>query len=129
MAARGQKGQLQCSAASWGLSEGCRPRSGGLAQVPQAGLGAHPGPVRQAEPVLKGGPVCFLPSENSCCGRQNLTSFFAKILFDVNIVLLRLITFFLYVKGYESLHLFLLGFGTIQMALSYELGGSVTQVI
>ena len=51
------------------------------------------GPVRQVEPVVEGGLVGFLPCEN-CFIPQILTSFFAKILFNVNIVLLRLITFF-----------------------------------
>lgn len=60
---------------------------------------------------MKGGTVSFLLSGNSCFTSQNLTSFFAKRLFDVNIVLLRLITFLPCVNGYETLSLFLLGFG------------------
>lgn len=38
------------------------------------------------------GPIHFIPSEN-CFIAQHLTGFFAKSLFDVNIVLLRLTTF------------------------------------
>lgn len=62
---------------------------------------------------MKGGLVSFLPWENSCFTPQILTSFFAKILFDVNIVLHRLITFFC-ISRYMKLPVFLLGVGTTQ---------------
>lgn len=49
------------------------------------------------------GPSSFLPFENACFIPQNLTSFFAKTLFDNSIVLLGLITFLLYVTGHGTL--------------------------
>ena len=52
------------------------------------------GPLSGKDPVMEVGPLHFLPSKN-CFVAKNLTTFFAKSLFDINMVLLRLITFLL----------------------------------
>lgn len=52
------------------------------------------GPVSREDLVMEVGLIHFLPSKN-CFVAKNLTTFFAKSLFDVNMVPLRLITFLL----------------------------------
>lgn len=62
------------------------------------------GAVSKEDLVMEVGLIHFLPSKN-CFVAKNLTTFFAKSLFDVNMVPLRLITFLLSVNGNETLYL------------------------
>lgn len=70
-----------------------------VAQVPKQDRESLPptGPVSGEDRVMEVGPIHFLSSKN-CFVAKNLTTFFAKSLFDVNMVPLRLITFLLFLS-------------------------------